>query len=67
MPGRDVRRRSSLPNTTPLGQPTKPPPTHLICPPQASTNVLLAHFMSIVFTNLMLGTLNRLGTATAQG
>ncbi|GBF95301.1 TIC, chloroplastic [Raphidocelis subcapitata] len=28
---------------------------------QASTNVLLAHFMSIVFTNLMLGTLNRLG------
>jgi hypothetical protein len=31
---------------------------------QASTNVLLAHFMSIVFTNLMLGALNRLGSAS---
>ncbi|KAI8476023.1 MAG: hypothetical protein J3K34DRAFT_402708 [Monoraphidium minutum] len=31
---------------------------------QASTNVLLAHFMAIVFSNLMLATLNRLG-ATA--
>jgi hypothetical protein len=30
---------------------------------QASTNVLLAHFMSIVFTNLMLGTLNRIGAS----
>jgi hypothetical protein len=32
---------------------------------QASTNVLLAHFMSIVFTNLMLGALNRLGTSAS--
>ncbi|KIY98992.1 hypothetical protein MNEG_8972 [Monoraphidium neglectum] len=32
---------------------------------QASTNVLLAHFVSIVFANLMLATLNRLG-ATPQ-
>jgi hypothetical protein len=34
-------------------------------PSQASTNVLLAHFVSIVFANLMLATLNRLG-ATPQ-
>lgn len=32
---------------------------------QASTNVLLAHFMSIVFTNLMLGALNRLGASAS--
>lgn len=32
---------------------------------QASTNVLLAHFVSIVFSNLMLGTLNRMGSGAA--
>lgn len=36
------------------------------CRPQAATNTLLCHVVSLVFTNLMLGIVNKTRGATAQ-